>query len=325
MLRPTSVLAFGLLSLVTPLTAHAQTPSSDDIQQAVARGTAWLQADMQKWRDEHQCGACHHAPLALYSLSAAGSGNGAFVKELAHWADSNEAQLVPKVTSDGDTRPTLSLPAVYLSLGLNALPGDHDDLIVVKRRLLQHLRDTQRDDGSWTGPGGRVPVFAPPREVTLLVLVAWDSQRDQFPDFAPMLDKAGLWVQSQPPSDSHQELTLRTMWLADRGEPEQTAPLIERLKRLQQLDGGWKQTAEEPSDAFATGQTLVALRRAGLTGDDPVLQRGVQFLVQSQQPDGSWRMTSRLHPDNNSRAENLNPITYAGSAWGVAGLSAVNH
>jgi N-acyl-D-amino-acid deacylase len=51
------------------------------------------------------------------------------------------------------------------------------------------------------------------------------------------------------------------------------------------------------SDAYATGQTLVALRDAGvLTVSSPAYQRGVKFLLDTQASDGSWYVKTRALP-----------------------------
>ena len=48
------------------------------------------------------------------------------------------------------------------------------------------------------------------------------------------------------------------------------------------------------SDAFATAQALVALHDgAGMPVNDPVWQRGVQYLLRTQLEDGSWHVKSR--------------------------------
>jgi hypothetical protein len=60
------------------------------------------------------------------------------------------------------------------------------------------------------------------------------------------------------------------------------------------------------------------LHRAGVHADD--VRRGIEFLLRTQAPNGTWPMTSRPHPQTGARAMNLNPITYAGCAWGVLGL-----
>ena len=35
---------------------------------------------------------------------------------------------------------------------------------------------------------------------------------------------------------------------------------------------------------------------AGVSAEDPMWKRGLQFLLDTQQPDGSWHVVSRLHP-----------------------------
>ena len=49
-----------------------------------------------------------------------------------------------------------------------------------------------------------------------------------------------------------------------------------------------------PSDAYATGEVLYALAESGMAGGRNLeYQRGVRFLMQTQQPDGSWHVASR--------------------------------
>jgi squalene cyclase len=69
------------------------------------------------------------------------------------------------------------------------------------------------------------------------------------------------------------------------------------LLRKQREDGGWAQLDEMTSDAYATGTTLVALHRAGgVAANDPAYQRGLQWLLQAQLPDGSWHVRTRSKP-----------------------------
>jgi hypothetical protein len=75
------------------------------------------------------------------------------------------------------------------------------------------------------------------------------------------------------------------------------------------------------SDAWATGQALYALAHAGLKPTDPTIARAHAFLIQSQREDGSWPLTSRPKSPGDEGASNLIPITGAGSAWAVLGLT----
>jgi N-acyl-D-amino-acid deacylase len=48
------------------------------------------------------------------------------------------------------------------------------------------------------------------------------------------------------------------------------------------------------SDAYATGQALVALKQAGIVSPgDGRYQRGVKYLIDSQLEDGSWLVKTR--------------------------------
>jgi N-acyl-D-amino-acid deacylase len=55
--------------------------------------------------------------------------------------------------------------------------------------------------------------------------------------------------------------------------------------------------ASMQSDAYATGQVLVALRDSGaLTVTSPAYARGVRYLLDTQRADGSWHVQSRAIP-----------------------------
>ena len=67
--------------------------------------------------------------------------------------------------------------------------------------------------------------------------------------------------------------------------------------REQRADGGWAQLTSMASDAYATGQALVALEASGaITVTDPVYKRGVDYLMKTQLADGSWFVRTRALP-----------------------------
>jgi hypothetical protein len=108
------------------------------------------------------------------------------------------------------------------------------------------------------------------------------------------------------------------------GKPaEQLHSRIDQLLKLQKADGGWSQTKDLASDAYATGQALYALSFAGLENDRREIQRAVAFLAANQSADGSWPMTPRNHPGVKTTKNPVRwpvPITYFGSAWAMLGL-----
>src|SRR5690606_24049585 len=70
--------------------------------------------------------------------------------------------------------------------------------------------------------------------------------------------------------------------------PEEVDAARANVLAAQRDDGGWAQLDEMESDAYATGQTLVVLHAVGCAADEPAFRRGIEFLLETQQPDGSW-------------------------------------
>jgi hypothetical protein len=66
---------------------------------------------------------------------------------------------------------------------------------------------------------------------------------------------------------------------------------------MQRIDGGWGQTDLRESDAFATGEALLALYGSGaVQRSDHVYQRGIDYLLRTQTADGSWHVKTRAYP-----------------------------
>ena len=107
-------------------------------------------------------------------------------------------------------------------------------------------------------------------------------------DMNERLARATAWLAAQKAvttEDRNMQL-LGLLW-AGRGASER-----ERLARTilakQRADGGWAQSDDLQSDAYATGLSLFALAEAGgISSDHAAYKRGVAYLLSSQRPDGS--------------------------------------
>ena len=136
--------------------------------------------------------------------------------------------------------------------------------------------------------------------------------------------KAIAWLDAAKPSDIHQDKVMKVLLGARSGKPRETMQTtIDELFALQRADGGWSQTIPElKSDAFATGQTLYVLSLAGYTAERPEIKRGIDFLVVTQTPDGSWPMISRSTPNGApGSAKLLTPIICTATSWATLGLA----
>jgi hypothetical protein len=135
-------------------------------------------------------------------------------------------------------------------------------------------------------------------------------------------DKGIQWLVDTKTDDDPQSIALRLVMCRRLGRATaESDVLVERIRQRQNSDGGWSQTSDMASDAWATGQALYALAHAGLKPDDPAVDRGSAFLVKTQRDDGSWPMTSRPIKPGAEGSKSLIPITAAGSAWAIMGLA----
>ena len=58
-----------------------------------------------------------------------------------------------------------------------------------------------------------------------------------------------------------------------------------------------------------------------MTAERPEMRRGIDFLVATQNDDGSWPMISRSTPDGSPGSSKLlTPITCAATSWATLGL-----
>ena len=103
--------------------------------------------------------------------------------------------------------------------------------------------------------------------------------------------------------------------------------LIESLRREQRKDGGWAQLPTLESDAYATGEALYTL--AQFVKDpmaDPAWQRGLRFLLETQEDDGTWHVARRafpFQPTMNSGFPHHRDswISAAATSWAVLALT----
>jgi ankyrin repeat protein len=72
-----------------------------------------------------------------------------------------------------------------------------------------------------------------------------------------------------------------------------TRKAMQELLAMQRPDGGWSDLPSMQSTPYATGRSLFGLQTAGVSASDPACQRAIQFLLGTQQEDGSWHTKTR--------------------------------
>lgn len=156
----------------------------------------------------------------------------------------------------------------------------------------------QRPDGMWSFSLPRAPMQSSPFTTTALAVRAIQTYapRAAAIENAERLANAKAWL-SNAPAKSSDDLTFRLLglkWAGASADERRTA--ADELLAAQNPDGGWSQLPGMPSDAYATGQAVYALSVAG--GMTPPA-KGIEYLLRTQDDDGSWFVNKRAIPANN--------------------------
>ena len=160
-----------------------------------------------------------------------------------------------------------------------------------------HLASQQSGDGRWTmSVVSRPPIGEGPIAVTTYAIRALNAYAPpgRKVDTDARLARAGAWLRAQQ-AVTTEDRNMQLLGLLWAGEP---APARARLARVildrQRPDGGWAQSDNLQSDAYATGVSLVALAEAGgIDASHAAYKKGVQYLLSTQRADGSWYVRSR--------------------------------
>jgi squalene cyclase len=167
--------------------------------------------------------------------------------------------------------------------------------------LARFLSKTQNADGHWYVGLPRIPLsssdftttacairsiqaYAPPSEVQATV---------------ETIRRAAAWLEKTKPL-STEDKAFRLQGLKWAGADRKLVEgAVKMLKEEQNRDGGWAQMPGFNSDAYATGEVLVALRESGdVAIAENAFQRGIEYLLQTQEKDGSWLVHKRAVPFN---------------------------
>jgi hypothetical protein len=337
---PRFALPLVCVAAIPVASVHAEDPGSSkakpvsvqQIRRGVDRGLDFLVKDANKWRQEKKCVSCHHGAMTVWALSEAKRQGYAVASdaysEFTKWTE----ERLKGIDKPRDTRPGWSMvnsPALVLANMALAIPAQEALSAEEIKQIVGHLLRHQEKDGSWAWssapPVNRPPPFFESDEVaTLLALMAIGPHVPASPseksEIREARDRGLAWLSRSKPNDTTQAAALRLLFRVRAGESAKSLqPLVDRFLHLQQKDGGWGQVPGGQSDAYATGQALYVLNLAGIQVDRPEIQRGLAFLVATQNDDGSWPMTRRGHPGVTPGPFKV-PITYFGSAWATLGL-----
>lgn len=275
------------------------------------------------------CTSCHqqHLPLAAISLA----------RRFQARVDAADEQALVALVREGELKdPELDLQPLFhpdpvmtkgyelLAYALADLPADANS-----EAWVHHLAAIQGPDGQWHNNLPRPPIQTGDIGATALAIHA--LQRYPLPgraaEMSERVARARKWLRRATADDTDSR-AYQLLGLAWAGEPPaRLRPFAEALLARQRTDGGWGQLPGLPTDAYATGQAVYALRvAAGLGRSDSRVDRGLRFLVGTQRTDGTWHVRRRAFPfqptmDSGFPHGRDSWISAAGTSWAVMALS----
>src|SRR5262245_44481072 len=202
------------------------------------------------------------------------------------------SKIFPNPADPPDPRPQgrgLNMGLPMLAVAARSLPSLSEGQKHSLKLIAAEIVKKQQADGSWE-------FFAslrrPPINESQTTDVAWSilALQGETTSDAPRAQREALakgmeWLDATKRS-LYQDKALNVLVGLRSGKPSKALQAtIDELLALQRADGGWSQTPDLKSDAFATGQTLYVLSLTGLTAERPELKRGLDFPIAKQPSD----------------------------------------
>jgi ankyrin repeat protein len=329
--RPAVVLAFAAL---TPLSTRlaAQAPDVSRVREAATRGFALVQATQKQSLTKQFCsGTCHLQVMGAFAYKSMKE-HGLPVDEAAAKADALKA--FGQVPGGALSFALQDYPGGEPGIGASFMVAAHalgSTRTVTTAAMGRVIALVQQPAGDWTSFHVRAPSSYSSFTFTAYSLRAMQllTHPSQKEDVAKRVARARHWLGSHQPRET-EDRTFQLLGLLWAGaDAASLKRLGQALAATQRKDGGWNSLDGRDSDAYSTGQALVALfDAAGVPASDPVYQRGLAFLVNTQAADGSWHTTTRLPPFvNPPYFESGYPygrdqfISVAGANWAVMALT----
>lgn len=266
------------------------------VQEAVQRSIPLLQRVDVAFLEKSGCVSCHHNALTAMSVATLRKSGFSFdrrtaqsqLKAIGTYVESWRERLLQGIGIPGN-QDTVS----YILLGLAAENYPANE---ATDAMARYLKMRQSANGRWPISTQRPPLESSDIELTAVAMRALQvyAPKTRQAEYAKSVQLAARWLGSAQPKTG-EDRSYQLLGLAWSGAPKETIQKYAReLLGQQHFDGGWSQLSTLESDAYATGQSLVALRETGvLKVNDRAYKRGVQFLLNSQFEDGSWYVKSR--------------------------------
>ncbi len=311
-----------MLSQLWVENAFTQKPA---VMNAVERSLPLLQRIGPSFIENTGCVSCHHNALPAMAVALA--------RERGFKVDDRITQEHAAATMRNveATREKLlyGIEAETLSYILLGLAADKQPANKYTDAMVHNLIRKQSKDGRWRPASYRPPMEFSDFTTTAITLRAIQvyAPKGRAAEITTRVESSREWLANAAPTTNEEKIfqLLGLRWAnASKRDIERA---VKGLLAEQQSNGGWAQLAGLESDAYATGQALVALHQAGgLPVGDRAYQRAVEFLLKTQHQDGSWLVQTRVIPiqryfESGFPHGKNQWISAAGTSWATMALA----
>ncbi len=292
---------------------------------AAQKALTLLQQSGSHFARVSRCHSCHHQSLPQMVFGIART-RGLDVDEPLTTQQTEDAiaqlkSVAAEALENRDRIPDPPIGVSYALVGFGAVEYPRNE---VTDAMAQVIAAWQGADGAFhTLPPIRPPLESSDVTATALSLRAiqlyGSNQEDR-------VTRAVAWLRAVKPRTT-EDAAMQLLGLAwAQARPDDIRKSAAALLLFQREDGGWGQLRTLETDAYATGQALVALQTAGHSVASSQYQRGIAFLLRTQFPDGSWLVRTRTFPVQSPKDSGFPHgkhqwISAAGTSWAAMALA----
>jgi ankyrin repeat protein len=317
----------------TNVTATLRPRRGNTLASAIQTSLPLIQKADANFMPKAACASCHNNSFAAMAVGSARRAGFQVDEKIA--GDQAKANVFGLEQLRDDLRqgfiggPTEYFGVFVIANILIGLDAEHYKPDLNTDAAAMYILNRQMPDGHWPYPSadGRPPIcsdYVGQTTVALRALQLYAPQIDKAA-YAQAIAKANAWL-AKVESRDNQDRLYRVMGLVWAGNKAEVRNALKELLAHQKADGGWSDLDMMEPSAYTTGEALVALRIAGVPATDPAFKRGVDYLLRTQQEDGSWYVKSRAmtfqpYFDSGFPHGYDQWISAAGSSWAVMALS----
>jgi ankyrin repeat protein/squalene-hopene cyclase-like protein len=297
---------------------------SSAVRRSVENAVALLQKSGPEFVKVSGCVSCHHQSLPQMAYAAARQ-HGLRVDAAASEQQLKAVVAMFKPIREQMEKGTINLPnpGISVSYSLLGMAAEGYAADEITSAMTLAISRTQLPDGSFAVLPARPPLEASAFTSTALSIRALRLYER---DCDEKIARARRWLkQARPVTQEDRAMKLLGLvW--SQAEASDIGQATADVLAQQRPDGGWAQLTGLESDAYSTGQAMVALHEAGIPPADKAYQHATAFLLRTQLADGSWMIRTRSSPVQQFKESGFPHgrdqwISAAGTSWAAMALA----